>query len=118
MYCKKCGALNQDGTARCVQCGEPLGAVPPGSPGQQVPNYLVWSILVTLLCCLPLGIPAIIYAAQVNGKVQAGDYPGAMESSKKAKMWCWIACGVGIVANLIGVAIGIFSATLQQQLQR
>ena len=109
MYCKKCGALNQDGTARCVQCGEPLGAVPPGSPGQQVPNYLVWSILVTLLCCLPLGIPAIIYAAQVNG---------AMESSKKAKMWCWIAFGVGIVANLIGVAIGIFSAAFQQGLQR
>ena len=69
-------------------------------PGQKVPNYLVQSILVTLFCCLPFGIAAIIYAAQVNGKVQAGDIVGAMESSRKAKMWCWWSVG-GWLALLI-----------------
>ena len=30
------------------------------------PNYLVWAILSTLCCCQPLGIVAIIFAANVN----------------------------------------------------
>ena len=70
--------------------------------GQQPPkNYLVQSILVTLCCCLIFGIIAIVYAAQVNGKFQAGDYAGAEEASRKAKFWCWMAFGFGLVANLI-----------------
>lgn len=79
---------------------------PPPYDGQsqgvtQIPNYLVPSILVTILCCLPLGIPAIVFAAQVNGKVQAGDIQGAMDSSKKAKMFCWIAFACGLVFGLM-----------------
>jgi len=58
-----------------------------------VPNYLVWAILATLCCCLPAGIVAIVYAAQVDGKLAAGDYDGALASSKNAKMWSWISFG-------------------------
>lgn len=53
----------------------------------QVPNNLVWAILSTLLCCLPVGIVSIVYAAQVNGKLAAGDIAGAQDSSAKAKKW-------------------------------
>ncbi len=52
-----------------------------------IPNNLVWAILSTLLCCLPVGIVSIVYAAQVNGKLAAGDVAGAQESSDKAKKW-------------------------------
>ena len=52
-----------------------------------IPNNLVWAILSTLLCCLPLGIVSIVYAAQVNGKLAAGDVAGAQESADKAKKW-------------------------------
>src|SRR5438093_12052328 len=38
----------------------------PPKPVVAVPNYLIQAILVTLCCCLPFGIPAIVYAAQVN----------------------------------------------------
>lgn len=81
----------------------PAGGYPPplNAPASKIPNYLVQSILCTLCCCLPFGIVAIVYAAQVNGKAQSGDYTGAQESSAKAKMWCWIAFGVGIVTNII-----------------
>jgi hypothetical protein len=61
-----------------------------------IPNYLVQSILVTVLCCLPFGIPAIVYAAQVNSKAQGGDLLGAAEASRKAKMWAWVSFGVGL----------------------
>ena len=52
-----------------------------------VPSHLVWAILSTLFCCLPLGIVSIIHAAQVDGKRAAGDMRGARESSDKAKFW-------------------------------
>ena len=63
--------------------------VAPAMPTQKIPNYLVQAILATLFCCMPFGIAAIVFAAQVNTKLAAGDVAGAMESSRKAKMWCW-----------------------------
>jgi hypothetical protein len=65
-------------------------------PGTTVQNYLVFAILATVFCCLPAGIPAIIYAAQVNGKLQAGDLAGAQVASNNAKMWCLISLGLGL----------------------
>ena len=70
-------------------------------PPQRIPNYLAPSIIVTLFCCLPLGIPAILFSAQVNGKIQAGDIRGAMESSRRAKMWCLLSFGVGLVLDIL-----------------
>jgi Interferon-induced transmembrane protein len=70
---------------------------PPPSSGApaSVPNYLVPAII-SLFCCLPLGIAAVIFAAQVNTKVAAGDSAGALDSSKKAKMFSFIAIGLGL----------------------
>ena len=73
------------------------------SPHQQVPNYLVPSILVTIFCCWPLGIPAIVFAAKVDGLVSRGDMQGAMEASRKAKMWTWISFGSGILSIFLYV---------------
>ena len=61
-----------------------------------VPNYLIPAII-SLFCCLPLGIVGVIFAAQVNGKVQAGDIQGAMDASKKAKLFSFISIGVGLL---------------------
>ncbi len=115
MFCPQCGASNADNTAVCVQCGRNLqaGVAPtplqtPGvvlPPGTTVENYLVFAILTTVLCCLPAGIPAIIYAAQVNGKLQAGDLAGARAASNNAKMWCWIAFGLGLGSLAIWILL-------------
>jgi len=50
-------------------------------------NYLVLSILATIFCCWPLGIPAIIQASKVNTKYAEGDYEGAINASSLAKKW-------------------------------
>jgi hypothetical protein len=81
-------------------------------PGTTVQNYLVFAILATVFCCLPAGIPAIIYAAQVNGKLQAGDLAGAQVASNNAKMWCLISLGLGLgIVGLYAIMImlGILS---------
>jgi uncharacterized membrane-anchored protein len=74
-------------------------------PGQTVPNYLVFAILATVFCCLPAGIPAIVFAAQVNGKLQAGDLAGAQAASRNAKTWCWVSFGVGLGSILIWILL-------------
>ncbi|WP_062202417.1 CD225/dispanin family protein [Demequina salsinemoris] len=73
-----------------------------GAPAPQPPNNnLVWAILTTVLCCLPLGIVAIVKAAEVNSKWQAGDYAGAQASAEAAKKWSiWSAVAAAIVAVL------------------
>ncbi len=75
---------------------------------QNVPNYLVQSILVCF-CCLPFGIPAIVYATQVNGKLQAGDHAGAVVASKSARKWCWIAFWSGLAAAVIVVVLQVMA---------
>lgn len=95
----------------------PLLSPPTPPPATvRVSNHLVPAILVTICCCLPFGIPAIVYAGQVNGKLSAGDVTGAQEASRKAQMWCWISFGLGILGNVVG---GIFYwASAAEQMHR
>jgi hypothetical protein len=81
-----------------------------GAPAS-VPNYLVLAII-TLFCCLPLGIVAVVFAARVNGQVQAGDTAGALESSRKAKLFSFIGLGVGIAWWIICFAMGLLGGIL------
>lgn len=74
----------------------------PGGYGTPPPNYLVWAILSTIFCCLPLGIASIVFAAQVNSKWQAGDVAGAQESSRRARFFAILSAVVAIP-----LAIGI-----------
>jgi predicted secreted protein len=82
---------------------------PAGGGSATVPNYLVPAII-SIFCCWPLAIPAIIFAVQVNNKVQAGDVAGAQDASKKAKMFSFIAIGLGvlcILAYVIMMVLGV-----------
>lgn len=126
MFCPQCGANNADTAVVCMQCGRNLqpgaptplnipGVVQP--PAAPIENYLVFAILSTVLCCLPAGIVAIIYAAQVNGKAQMGDLAGAKAASDNAKMWCWISFGLGlavIVGSVMLVMLGVISGLHQR----
>jgi hypothetical protein len=123
MFCTQCGANNADTAAVCVQCGRNLQPATPAVPLQAtgvvlppgaVQNYLVFAILATVFCCLPAGIPAIVYAAQVNAKLQGGDLAGAQVASNNAKMWCLISLGLGLgimalyaILIMVGVLSGI-----------
>ncbi|MBQ9575422.1 MAG: CD225/dispanin family protein [Muribaculaceae bacterium] len=78
-------------------------------------NYLVWAILCTLLCCLPLGIVSIIYSSKVDGLYSSGDYAAAQDASKKAKnfaMWGALSGIIILVVYVVGILLlGLFEAS-------
>lgn len=73
-------------------------------------SYLVWSILSTVLCCMPFGIAAIVYSTKVDSLWNSGDELGAQDASKKAKMWMLIAVGCGVLAYIIIVILSMLGA--------
>ncbi|MEN1973905.1 MULTISPECIES: CD225/dispanin family protein [unclassified Cellulomonas] len=90
--------------------GQPAGY---GQQGYAAPpqNYLVFSILATVLCCIPLGIVSIVFASQVNTKWNAGDQAGALESARKAKQWAIWSVVAGLVFTIL-YGILIFAGVL------
>jgi len=93
VFCRKCGAPNDDNAYKCTRCGDVLQGVTP----TKIDNHLVLAIVVTVLCCLPFGIVGIVHAAQVNARAQAGDIAGAEASARKARLWSWWGLGLGLV---------------------
>ena len=95
--------------------GPPAGsAIGYGASVPNIPNYLVQAILLTLVCLVlspftlffPFlgvitGIVAIVYGAQVNGKVAGGNYVGARDSSRLARVWTWITFAFVVIELLI-----------------
>lgn len=83
---------------------------PVGEARHPVPNYMAWSIVVTIVslcvCCIVGTIPgivAIVFSSKVNGALDRGDYAGAQQASKNAKLWAWIATGLCILGLLINI---------------
>lgn len=109
MFCRQCGAQNEQDAPRCLQCGaalQPLAGAPPTTPGTvygtvNVQTYLAQAILATLFCCMPLGLVAIYHTGQVNGMIASSNYPMALETSRKARRWCWITFAVGLSGWLL-----------------
>lgn len=108
-----------------------MSAVPPlpNETAANIPNYLAWSIISTVLAtclCCPLGligIVAIVFSSQVNSKLNQGDVAGARRASDNAKTWCWVATGlaiVGLVLNIVFIAMGGMEQYMEamQQMQQ
>ena len=129
-HCATCGSEIEPGARFCPNCGAAAAQTPPGvtpsyAPGMgyeggpdygapvQVPNYLAWAIVLTVIgalgiCCYGIGIPvlvpaivALVFATQVNGRLQAGDYNGALSASNNVRIWCWIATGLSILGIVV-----------------
>jgi len=89
-----------------------MSATPPMPQAHgNIPNYLAWSIISTVLAtclCCPLGligIVAIVFSSQVNSKLNQGDIDGARRASANAKTWCWVATALAIIGLLINIVM-------------
>lgn len=83
-------------------------------------NNLVWAILSTVVCCMPLGIVAIVKAALVDSLWAAGRYDEARRAAADALKWSLVgACIVMavlmhylwsfVISLLAGLASGLAS---------
>ena len=113
-YCSSCGTLIPEGIKFCQKCGteaQPSGSVQGANANMGVPpqvdTHLAKAILATLLCCLPLGIVAIIHAASVNSKLMAGDYNGARIASEKANTWGNWSIGLGLAVSVLYILVAL-----------
>ncbi|MBB4682568.1 CD225/dispanin family protein [Amycolatopsis jiangsuensis] len=84
----------------------PGGPYPPPQPypysyGPPPDNHLVWAILSTVFCCLPLGIVSIVKASQVNSLWYQGFPAEAHRAAEEARKWAmWSAISIGILIGL------------------
>lgn len=79
--------------------GQQWGAA--AAQGPKPDTWLWQSIVVTLLCCLPAGVVGIIFAAQANSAVGAGNYDEAREKAKTARLATLIGLGLGVVVIIL-----------------
>ena len=97
------------------QTQQPMNTQPPFQQpnNQQMPpqpdNYLVWAILVTVLCCLPFGVASILYSVKVGSLYAQGDYNGAVDASQKAKKFAMIGGIGGLVFIIVYVIFMIIA---------
>ena len=93
----------------------PSGGYPPPAPAAQPNNNLIWGILVTVLCCLPLGIVSIVKSTQVSGlwaQGRAAEAQQAADDAKKYAVWGAIAgVIVFVIVIIINVVVGIGATT-------
>lgn len=86
--------------------GAPQSGVEASQQRQPMPpTYLVWAIIATICCCLPSGIVAIIFSANVSSKYYARDFEGARRASRRAQWWIIISIVVGIIVNSLYVPL-------------
>jgi uncharacterized membrane protein len=83
------------------------GFPPPPGYGTQPNNNLVWAILVTVFCCLPLGIVSIVKATQVSGLWAQGQYAEAQTAADDARKWAMWGAIIGGVIIVIAVIINV-----------
>ena len=73
-------------------------------------NNLIWAILCTVMCCLPLGIVAIIKSTSVEKLWYQGHHAEAEKAAADAKKWAiWGAAisAIFVVLYLIVVVLAI-----------
>lgn len=85
-----------------AQQGPPAAHSSPPQPmahvgGQSLDTWLWQSIVVTFLCCLPLGIVGIINASQASTALAVGDHATAVHKADLAKKFSLAALGIGLL---------------------
>ena len=68
---------------------------------------LVWAIISTVLCCLPAGVVAIVYAMKVTNKYREGDIEGAKRASETGAWWCIASIILGIILQPVMSAFSL-----------
>ena len=93
-----------------------LSYLPP-TPPENMPmpkTWLVESICVTCLCCIPFGIIGIVNATKIESCYQRGNFEQALYHSKQAKKWTLVGFFTAIAIICIYLIILALSLILSK----
>jgi len=82
---------------------------------QNVPkpdSHLALAILTTILCCLPLGIVAIIKATKVDTYYANRQYNEAIQAAEEAKKWSYWGIGLSVVGIVLYILFLVFCVVM------
>ncbi|MDD6139832.1 MAG: CD225/dispanin family protein [Bacteroidales bacterium] len=71
------------------------------------PSNMVWAVLATVLCCMPVGIVSIVYSCRVSSLYAKGDFVGAKRASDRAAYWALGSAIVHMVTYPITSALSL-----------
>lgn len=93
--------------AQAAQAAQQASALPP-----RPSTYIVWSIILTILCCSPFALAGIITGAISSSRYNSGDYAGAKSMSTVTEwlliisiVWAVVAAPVSMVKGCASVLI-------------
>jgi hypothetical protein len=70
-----------------------------------VDRLLLPAIAVTLLCCLPTGIVALVNALLARRRLTRGDLAGAAAAVSRARTWTYVSFGLGLMIGVLSVLV-------------
>lgn len=71
------------------------------SGAANVDPWLWQSIVATLLCCLPVGIVAIVRSTQARSALDVGNGPLAQRRASEARTWTLVSVGLGLIGYVL-----------------
>ncbi|MDE6271310.1 MAG: CD225/dispanin family protein [Muribaculaceae bacterium] len=80
----------------------------PAAEVRRPATFLAWSILLTVCCCTPFSIAAIVTGAITNARYGRGDYQGARRMSH-ATEWLVI---IAITLGIVGLPVSMLASLL------
>ena len=95
---------------------EQNGSVAQGAAWQQFatenipecpPTNLVWAVLSIVLCCVPVGIVALVFSLKVTSSYRNGDYAKAQRMSEWSAWLCIASIVLGLVWSPFSVLIAM-----------
>ena len=68
------------------------------------PDHLIFNVIVTIFCCWPIGLFAILKSMAARDAINRGNGPEALSLSQSAKRLGYWTLGVGIAFMVLSVA--------------
>ena len=77
-----------------------------------IPDYSLFSVIVCLLCCWPLGLVAIMRSHECKNAKMRGDVQSALKYSRQARNLCCIGLALGLVCIILVTVMLIMNLSL------
>lgn len=79
-------------------------------------TWLIEAILITIFCCIPFGVVAIVYASRVAPFWRRGLYGESIAASNKAGMWVKITVTITIIMWILYTVLWTFTPVTERSI--